>query len=329
MVDLAAVPVDIWPVLWPVIVGGTLTLIAPAVGFLWTRLSERRNAKVDAAHVALCAALALERFAVTCWPVSYSGRDHTERTGQPTRQDLPALEDMPASSEWKGMDIGLADAVMSFHNRIDAAEVMAAHAHVYENIRHHLADCASVEADALRRGLLETIGVGELGNGSEGLAKTGQAIAQDPAAGLLVRQRDRQDEVAPRGECRIDSFGEIAGGDEQKIGVSFRQCIELDQYGIGGAVDVDGIGFEAHLGAISRQSLHLVEQDDGGPVGRRLGDRLREELGHRFLGLAHGGARQGVRVYLQQLEVTALERLCRPVGQAARERGLAGARWPH
>lgn len=133
MVDVAAGSVDIWAVLWPVIVGGTLTLIAPAAGFLWTTLNERRKAKLDAAHVALCAALALERFSVTCWPVSYSGRDHTERTGQPIRQDMPALEDIPASSEWKGMDVVLADAVMSFHNRIEAAEIIAAHAHVYEN----------------------------------------------------------------------------------------------------------------------------------------------------------------------------------------------------
>lgn len=124
MVDVAAVPLDIWPVLWPVIVGGTLTLIAPAVGFLWARLSARRSAKIDAAHVALCAALALERFAVICWPVSYSGREHTEHTGQPIRQDMPALEDIPASNEWKGMDVSLADAVMSFHNRISAGALL-------------------------------------------------------------------------------------------------------------------------------------------------------------------------------------------------------------
>ncbi len=131
-VATVAIP-DTWAVLLPVMVGAALTLIAPTAGFVWARIVDFKKDKVDAAHVALCAALALERFAVMCWPVSYSGHEHAERTGQPIREDMPGLEDIPAATDWKGMDVNLADAVMSFHNRIDVAEVIAAHAHSYEH----------------------------------------------------------------------------------------------------------------------------------------------------------------------------------------------------
>ncbi len=41
------------------------------------------------------------------------------------------------------------------------------------------------------------------------------------------------------------------------------QRVELHQHGIGGAVNVDRIGFQAHLRPVGRQRFDFIEQDDG------------------------------------------------------------------
>ena len=70
-------------------------------------------------------------------------------------------------------------------------------------------------------------------------------------------------QVAARGEGAVDRLREIAGRDEQQVRVRLGEDVELHQHRVGRAVDVDGIGFQAHLGAVGGERLDLVEQHDG------------------------------------------------------------------
>ena len=105
-------------------------------------------------------------------------------------------------------------------------------------------------------------------------------------ARLPVRQRHLNDQIAARGEGAVDRLRKVAGRDEQEVRVRLGQGVELHQHGVGGAVNIDRVGFEAHLRAVGGERLDLIEQHDGRACGRRLGDRLGEEVGHRALGLA-------------------------------------------
>lgn len=100
---------------------------------VWTVWVDRKKRRLEAVNVALRAAIALERYAIACWPALYSGGEHYQRTGQPFFDHLPAFAGLPADDEWAALQTTLADRALSFANRLDISTVISTHAKVLED----------------------------------------------------------------------------------------------------------------------------------------------------------------------------------------------------
>jgi hypothetical protein len=134
---------DTWR--WIGVVVGTGVISAAWTTF-WGWLIELRKTATITRFVALQAAIALERYAIACWPVTYSGDDHFRHTHEPFFVNMPTLDALPESEHWRSVDVELSDAVLSFISKVQISEIKATHASRFEG------NPFDVETEAARRG---------------------------------------------------------------------------------------------------------------------------------------------------------------------------------
>ena len=157
-----------------------------------------------------------------------------------------------------------------------------------------------------------------------GLGEPVDGVEHDGLAGLGRRQVDRHHEIGAGEKRFVDRAGKIAGRQKEKLGIVRGELVELGQNGVGRPVDIDRVGFHAHLAAVGGERLDLIEQDDAGARGGFFRQHRAEKVRDGLLGLAVRGARQGVRIDLDVGE-RAVQRGGGARGKAARQRGLARA----
>ncbi|MEP9372567.1 hypothetical protein [Mesorhizobium sp. KR1-2] len=88
--------------------------------------------KKAAQYGAMRSAVALERYAVSCWHIFIMGEGEFERHRDVTSVRLPPAPDLPADVDWKAIDASLADDILSFSNSSNVSEALAEFSEVWE-----------------------------------------------------------------------------------------------------------------------------------------------------------------------------------------------------
>ncbi|MHC1547797.1 hypothetical protein [Phyllobacterium sp. K27] len=86
----------------------------------------------DARYGAMRAAVALEKFAVDCWDALNTADGEARENLETSVINLPKAPLLPDDIDWRSLDLGIADEIMSFVNQNGMAASLAQYARVFE-----------------------------------------------------------------------------------------------------------------------------------------------------------------------------------------------------